>query len=233
MKKFIKDNIGVIIGYIYIIIGIFLIVSNSIQAYAYYTNEDKKLSEFYEKDKRYIDLEMIIGLIDNYRKEMNLPSEDNTEIEVDIEQDYVSDAMKEYDYDEYVSVIKIPKIKLEKGLFSKNSKYNDVEHNIMIHENSDTPTEDRGNVILVAHSGTSNVSYFKYLHRLKIGDISEIYYHGRKYTYKVTNIYEVDKTGYVQINRDVEKNTLTLITCKHNTDKQIVVISELSNVEFY
>ena len=232
MKKFIKDNIGLIMGYLYVVIGLVLIVSNSIQAYAYYTQEDKKLTDFYEKDKRYVDVEMVFGLIDNYMDEMNISSNQD-EIEIDIEKDYTEDAMKEYDYDEYVSVIKIPKIKLEKGLFAKNSKYNDVEHNIMIHESSDTPTVDKGNVILVAHSGTSNVSYFKYLHKMKIGDISEIYYHGRKYTYKVTDIYEVEKTGYVQINRDKEKNTLTLITCKHNTDMQIVVISELDSVEFY
>ena len=103
----------------------------------------------------------------------------------------------------------------------------------MIHEKSDDPTTEKGNVILVAHSGTADISYFKRLNQLVIGDKSEIYYHGKRYTYKVTNIYEVNKTGKVEINRDDDKNTLTMITCKHDTDKQIVVISELDSVTNY
>ncbi len=140
---------------------------------------------------------------------------------------------KQVDYDKYVSIIKIPKINLEKGLFSKSSKYNNIEYNVMIHENSDTPLVENGNVILLAHSGTSEVSFFKNLNKLEKNDITEIYYQGLKYNYKVVNIYEVEKTGKVEINRNIDKNTLTMITCKHNTNKQIVVISELDSVTNY
>ena len=41
------------------------------------------------------------------------------------------------------------------------------------------------------------------------------------------NIYDVEKTGTANIVRNAEKNTLTLITCRHNTNKQIVIICEL------
>ena len=40
-------------------------------------------------------------------------------------------------------------------------------------------------------------------------------------------IYDVDKNGKVQIKRNLSKTTLTLITCRHNTEKQIVMILEL------
>ena len=44
------------------------------------------------------------------------------------------------------------------------------------------------------------------------------------------NSYEIEKNGYAHIVRNAEKSTLTLITCKHNTNKQIVVIWELVEV---
>jgi LPXTG-site transpeptidase (sortase) family protein len=235
MKSYIKENLGRIIGYLYIIIGALLIISNGIDAYAYYSREDVMLSNFYEKDKSYIDMEEVIAIIDNIKNNINVPEEyEETEIEVETPNNEVKDEpIKNYDYDDYVSVLKIPKIKLEKGLFAKSSKYNSVEYNVMLHEKSDTPTVVNGNVILVAHSGTSSVSYFRNLVKLNVGDTAEIYYHGRKYTYQIVNIYEVDKTGTVQINRNIDKNTLTMITCKHNTDKQIVFISELVSVDIY
>ena len=43
--------------------------------------------------------------------------------------------------------------------------------------------------------------------------------------YKIT----ADKTGKINIKRDRNTSTLTLITCRHNTDKQIVIILELQN----
>lgn len=43
----------------------------------------------------------------------------------------------------------------------------------------------------------------------------------------MVNTYDVEKTGTVEILRNVQKNTLTLITCRHNTNKQIVIICEL------
>ena len=49
----------------------------------------------------------------------------------------------------------------------------------------------------------------------------------KTYTYKVVNIYDVDKNGKVEIKRNLSKTTLTLITCRHNTEKQIVMILEL------
>ncbi len=60
-----------------------------------------------------------------------------------------------------------------------------------------------------------------------------IYYNGEKFNYKITNIYDVEKTGQVSISKNNNANTLTLITCRHNTNKQIVIIAELTNREVY
>ena len=72
----------------------------------------------------------------------------------------------------------------------------------------------------------------KSLFNLSIGDKAYIYYNGVKYYYKITDIYEVEKTGKVAIYRDYEKSTLTLITCTRGSDtKQSVYILELYKKE--
>ena len=221
MKEFFVRHSNKIIGSIYIVIGLFLVVTNGIKVYADYYNEQQMLNEFYEKDK--------IAYEDDVGEELVEEEVKKKEYKFTKTTDYIEDSK----YDAYVSVLKIPKINLEKGLFSKKSKYNDVEHNIMIHEKSDAPTVEKGNVILVAHSGTAEVSYFKNLNKLVIGDKSELYYHGKRYTYTVTKIYEVPKTGSVKVENDENKNSLTMITCKHDTDMQIVIISELESITEY
>ena len=42
-----------------------------------------------------------------------------------------------------------------------------------------------------------------------------------------SNIYDIEKTGKAQIIRNKNASTLTLVTCRHNTNRQIIVICEL------
>ena len=128
---------------------------------------------------------------------------------------------------DYIAVLKIPSIGLEKGLVSKDSYYNNVNKNIKILDESDMPDEENGNVILAAHSGNGKNAFFKNLNKLKIDNIVSIFYNGYEYRYRMVNTYDVEKTGTVEILRNAQKNTLTLITCRHNTNKQIVIICEL------
>lgn len=127
----------------------------------------------------------------------------------------------------YIAVIEIPSIKLKKGLYPINSKNNDVNKNIKILKESNMPNIEKGNLILAAHAGTGIHSYFKDIHKLSLDSVAYIYFNGSKYSYKLVNSYETNKTGKVSIYRNGEKKTLTLITCKHGTDKQIVLIFEL------
>lgn len=130
---------------------------------------------------------------------------------------------------EYIAVLKIPKIKLEKGLVAKDSKYNNIDYGIKILKESDSPDVINGNVILAAHSGTADISYFNNLDKLKINDEVLILYNGKTYQYKIVNIYDIDKTGKAKINRNNNKSTISLITCRNGTNKQIVLIGELEN----
>src|SRR5699024_8470661 len=94
-------------------------------------------------------------------------------------------------------------------------------------DESDMPDEENGNVILAAHSGNGKNAFFKNLNKLEIDNIVSIFYNGYEYKYRMVNTYDVEKTGTVEILRNAQKNTLTLITCHHNNNKQIVIICEL------
>ena len=58
-------------------------------------------------------------------------------------------------------------------------------------------------------------------------DLIKIDYKGKTYNHKIVDIYDIEKTGKASIKRNHNKSTITLITCRHNTNKQIVVIAEL------
>ena len=127
----------------------------------------------------------------------------------------------------YIAVIKIPKIGVEKGLCQKESSCNHVDRNIQILNESDYPDVKNGNFMLAAHSGNAGISYFKNVYKLEKDNLISLIYNGYEYKYKIVNIYDVEKTGSTNIIRNKEKNTLTLITCRQKTDNQIIVISEL------
>ena len=132
------------------------------------------------------------------------------------------------DYSKYLGVLEIPQISLKRGFYDLDSKYNSIQYNVTLVKGSTMPDVDRGNLILMAHSGDAYISYFAYLYQLQIGNDVYITYHGKKYHYQIVNIYDVEKTGTVKIQRNYDKTTLTLITCTKNDDtKQTIYIAEL------
>ena len=107
---------------------------------------------------------------------------------------------------------------------------NYVDKNIQIINGSNMPDIKNSNLILAAHSGNSNVSFFKELNQLEINDSIYIEYNNKNYEYKMVNYYIVEKTGYIDIIRNENINTLTLITCIENTNKQLVIICEIYKI---
>ena len=129
-----------------------------------------------------------------------------------------------------VGVLEIPKIKLKKSLYSKESIYNNVDKNLEILSSSDMPDKKSGNVIIAGHSGVGSKAYFNDLVKLNINDEAYIYYNNSKYIYKLNKVYEIDKTGNADIIRNKNISTLTLITCKINSNKQLIYIFYLESV---
>lgn len=160
-------------------------------------------------------------------------------IQVDVNVSYIEDEEEikvepEVSTPNYIAFLEIDKIHLNQGLLPKTSYYNHVNYHVEILDISDYPDEVNGNFILAAHSGTSNVSYFKNLYKLEIGDIAKVYYEGLVYRYELKNIYYQVKDGSVDIYRDSKKSTLTLVTCtKNDKNSQTIYILELLGVESY
>ena len=51
------------------------------------------------------------------------------------------------------------------------------------------PNVKNGNLILIAHSGTAYIAYFRNLYKLNINDYAYITYKGEKYKYKLIYIH--------------------------------------------
>ena len=125
---------------------------------------------------------------------------------------------QQIDYSKYVGILEIPKIGLKRGFYGSDNRYNNIQYNVAVVRGSQFPDEDRGNLILMAHSGNAYISFFRYLYKLELGDKAYVTFKGKKYTYSIVNIYDTPKVGTVKIIRNYDKTTLTLITCTHNSD---------------
>ena len=182
-------------------------------------------------------------LLSNYIKEkrdvvfneMNLALSELSSNEVSIEEEQeepteevVVEEKKEYTYEEYLGILDIPKINFYKGFYSKTSSLNNVKFNLFVLKESDYPDVVNGNLIIAGHSGNYNNSYFTNLYKLNIDDTITVHYNNKDYIYKITKIYNEEKTGTVRILRDRNKTCLTLITCtKDDNYHQTIYISEL------
>ncbi len=154
--------------------------------------------------------------------------------EVSIENTTIEEEKSDRQDFNYIAVLEIPSIDLKRGLVDPSSPYNNVNYNIQIIDNSTMPNVTNGNFVLASHNGASYISFFKNLNKMNINDKIYVYYQGYKYEYSLTEIYDTPKDGKVEIVRDYDKTTITLITCKKNSkDTQVVYIGYLTNTTTY
>lgn len=146
----------------------------------------------------------------NYKKELK---EDEKQIN-----SIISGTTKLSKKSKYYMILEIPNIKLKRGIYNYDSKYNNVSYGIeLLKENGKT-------IILASHRGTSKVSFFNNLDKLNIND-EIIIYKNKKEKYKLNNKYDILKTGKANIIRDENKKSIILITCKkEEKDKQTVYV---------
>ena len=214
-----KNKIVIVFGVSLIIIGFIFLSSN-------YLNEKRDIAYQYMnnlllENREIVELKEEVGIVET------TSSLEEQEKEQQEKEEHVDPYLKYY-----VGTLEIPKINLSKGFTEINSKYNTVNKNIQVVESSTYPDVDKGNFIIAAHSGTSYLAYFKNLYKLELGDMAFVNYKGKKYSYKIVNIYEQDKTGQIAIYRDANKTTMTLVTCtKDSKTKQTIYILELTNTE--
>ena len=128
--------------------------------------------------------------------------------------------------EEYLGIIKIPKINLEEGFYNINSAKNNINTSVTILKESTLPNNNGSVMYLVAHSGTGYLAFFKDLNKLSINDIVEINLNNVKYKYIINDIYELEKNGKIMVNHNIHENYLVLSTCSKN-NKQLVITSKL------
>ena len=200
-KKRFKKSQLLIVGSLLILSGGCVVGGKYVYNYLLDRVEDIKIEEFYNEQ------------VDIDKDSIDEPTEkEETKQETKVD---------------YVAVINIPKIGVEKGLCTKGSYCNNVNQYIQILNEASYPDVANGNFILAGHSGSGRTAYFRNVYKLEKDDDISVIYNGYEYKYKIVNIYDIEKTGTASIIRNRDKSTLTLVTCRHNTNKQIIVISEL------
>lgn len=158
--------------------------------------------------------------------------QDNTQENIEEDPQRVEEQKPSSTNNEYIGYLEIPKIKLKKGFVKKESINNDVEKNIFIANASDYPDKEKGNFIIAGHSGTGWKAFFNNLYKLATEDAVYVTYKNKKYTYKIRDIYTQKKTGTIEIYRDYNQTTLTLVTCTNQDDStQTIYIAYLEKIE--
>lgn len=178
---------------------------------------------------------LVLGLSNYIDEKINIAYDTmNSKIStIEPEQEETEEQEEVEDLEHYIGYLEIPKINFNRGFYSKNSGFNNVELNIQVLNDSSYPDTKNSNLIIVGHSGDAYNSYFTDLKYLSIEDELVITYKNHKYHYLIKDIYDVEKTGTVNIKRNQYKNTLTLITCTSGNLKysQTVYIAYLSTKE--
>lgn len=198
IRKIDKSKIIVFCSFSIILLSLFFIINNLYSKYKVKENNDTQIQEYFEIQET----EIVEEIKTNNKQNNN------------------------YIKENYFAILEIPKINLFRGFYSINSKLNKVNKNIQILKESTMPNVNNSNLILVAHSGNSKVSFFKNLYKLSINDTAIIYYKKNTYNYNLIYTYEIDKNGTFTITQNYS-DTLILITCKPKTNKQIVYVFKL------
>ena len=133
--------------------------------------------------------------------------------------------------DNSIGNIIITKIDLNQKLYPINSEENTIEKNIKILEYSEEPSKENSIMFLAAHSGTGKIAYFNNLNKLNENDEIILNYKKITYIYKITKIWEIEKTGTISVEKE-NSTQLILTTCspEHN-NYQLIINANLIHIK--
>lgn len=124
----------------------------------------------------------------------------------------------------YLLELRIPCISFQDYVYPIDSPFNTVDYRVEILKESKI---EKNLYYFAAHSGNGKYSYFNRLIELKIGDIIVLQFFNYSLYYVVSDIYLIDKKGYMI--SDGKSDTLYLITCSlENKKKQLIVQANLT-----
>lgn len=124
----------------------------------------------------------------------------------------------------YLLELRIPCISFQDYVYPIDSSFNTVDYRVEILKESNM---GKNLYYFAAHSGNGKYSYFNRLIELKIGDVIILHLFNRQLYYVVSDIYLIDKKGYMI--SDGESDTLYLITCSLvDKKKQLIIQANLT-----
>lgn len=171
-----------------------------------------------------------LELIDNYIEETKINMSETVETNEIVETIKKEERQTKINY---TAILEIPSINLKQGVVNSTKNFNSINYAVSVDKNSNYPDE-LGNFILYAHSGNSNIAYFKKLNKVNINDSVYVYYNGIRYEYLIYDKYDIRKTGKAKIINRKDNKYITLITC--NQDKKgyqkILIGKIIKNVEY-
>ena len=126
--------------------------------------------------------------------------------------------------EDIIGRIIIPKLNINKELYETDNQNNTIEKNIEILKESVFPTEENSLMLLAAHSGTGSIAYFNELDKLNVKDEIYLVFNNTKYIYEVKDIWEEEKTGYINLNKE-NKKQLILTTCSPTKNNYQLVVN--------
>ena len=204
-----QKNAKITLSILFIFIGIGLLLFNYWGA--------KKSDLFSEKNMKLVEQQIVLP------EEVRMLDED------DLDEPTITDPVE--DAAGYIGYLSVPDVNIKRGFTTLDSPNNTLSKNIMLIQGSNMPDVDKGNLILAGHNGRSRVSFFNDLYKLNMGTHAYVTYNGKIYDYVLKDRYDVPKVGNISIKRNVDKTTLTLITCHRTSNSlQVVFVFELENI---
>lgn len=168
--------------------------------------------------------------IEDYIKETSIIEEQE---EQEIIEPIVEEKVEKKNTINYTAILEIPIIDLKSGIVNSTKNFYSINYAISADKSSNYPNA-YGNFILYAHSGNSSIAYFKHLSNVNIDDSVYVYFNGIKYHYVIFDKYDIEKTGKAVIERPINDNYITLITCNQNKKGyQIVLTGKLVDLITY
>lgn len=115
--------------------------------------------------------------------------------------------------DEVFGVISIPAMELEMPIFLGATEQHMAEGAAHLSQTSLPIGGTNTNSVIAGHRGYNGASYFRYIDKLKVGDLVSVTNLWERLTYRVCEIKIIDPHDVTEILIQPERELLTLLTC--------------------
>lgn len=132
------------------------------------------------------------------------------------EYDYQKPSFRLSDYglgDEVFGVISIPAMELEMPIFLGATEQHMADGAAHLSQTSLPIGGTNTNCVIAGHRGYNGASYFRYIDKLKVGDLVSVTNLWEELTYRVREIKIIDPHDVTEILIQPERELLTLLTC--------------------